>query len=239
MNTLLELNGLNAWYISGKNILNDFSMTIKKNTVIGLLGLNGAGKTTLMNVMCGLHEGYSSSVKFEGSEIQFRDNEFKKKRYIVFSEDDSLGYFTFDEYIRYVFKIYRKKFDKEETDRLVHMFNFESYRSVLMNSLSLGNRRKAFLITGFALKPELLLLDEPVNGLDFQSTEALYSMISEYRKYGSVLFSSHILESVTLTSDEVLILEDGHITKKFAGEEITSENIRNSLGFERDEDNNV
>ena len=239
MNKLLEINELNAWYSREKNILEKLDLEIKENTIIGLLGLNGAGKTTLMNVICGLHEGYSGTVKFRNNEISFRDNEFKKNRYIVFSEDDSLGYFTFDEYIRYVFKIYRKQYDKAEADHIVHMFNFESYRSEVMNSLSLGNRRKAFLITGFSLKPDLLLLDEPVNGLDFQSTEALYELISGYKKYGSILFSSHILESVTLTSDEILILEDGNISKKFTGEDITAENIRNSLRFEGDEDNNV
>ena len=106
-----------------------------------------------------------------------------------------------------------------------------------MKNLSLGNRRKAYLITAFALKPELLLLDEPVNGLDFQSTEALYAEISSYRKYGSILFSSHILESVTLTCDKVCILENGNISQTFSGKEITPENIRSVLSFEGDDKN--
>lgn len=237
MSSLFEIKNLNAWYTQGNNILKDLDMTIEENSVTGLLGLNGAGKTTLMNVICGIHPDYSStSLKFDGKETVFRDNEFKKRRYIVFSEDDSLGYFTFDEYIHYVFKTYKKNFDKNETDQLVQKFNFESYRSMMMNSLSMGNRRKAFLIAGFALKPDFLLLDEPVNGLDFQSTETLYELISGYRKYGSILFSSHVLESVTLTADNVLILEDGRISKTFSKEEITAENIRASLGTEGSEE---
>ena len=74
-------------------------------------------------------------------------------------------------------------------------------------------------------------------GLDFVSTEALYSLISGYKKYGTVLFSSHILESVTLTSDRVLVLENGVIAKTFTGDEINAENIRQSLGTEDNTDN--
>lgn len=177
------------------------------------------------------------SVMFMGSETNFRNNDFKKKRYVVFSEDDSLEYFTFDEYLKYVEKTYGKKTESTEVERLSAAFNFDSYRSVLMKNLSLGNKRKAYLITAFALKPELLLLDEPVNGLDFQSTEALYEQISSYRKYGSILFSSHILESVTLTCDKVCILENGNITRIFSDSQVTPENIRSVLSFEGDENN--
>ena len=104
----------------------------------------------------------------------------------------------------------------------------------LMKDLSTGNRKKAFLITAFALKPELLLLDEPADGLDFQSTEYLYRQIAGYKEYGTVLFSSHILESITLTSDRVMVLEDGQIGKIFEDGSINAENIREALRYEND-----
>ena len=105
---------------------------------------------------------------------------------------------------------------------------------MLLKDLSMGNRKKAFLITAFAIKPELLLLDEPVNGLDFQSTEFLYQLIAGYKKYGTVLFSSHILESITLTSDRVLVLEEGKIRQSFEHEEIDAVKIREALRYEND-----
>lgn len=236
MYDLLEINELEAWYSKNSYVLKKLSFVLEKNSVTGLLGLNGAGKTTLINVLCGLHEGYSMPyLKFEGNVANLRANDFKEKRYVVFSEDDSFGYFTFDEYIKYVFKAYGKKMDDNETERLVEKFNFKNYRSVMIKNLSLGNKRKAYLITAFALKPELLLLDEPVNGLDFQSTEALYEEISGYRKYGTILFSSHVLESVTLTCDKILILDEGHIAQTFTQTDITAENIRKFLRFEGDD----
>lgn len=233
MSELLEIRSLKAWYDPDKQVLKGLDLSLDENSVIGLIGLNGAGKTTLMNVLCGLHDGYEcSGIKMRGNETAFKDKSFKTKRYIVFSEDESFGYFNFDEYLEYVFGCYGKTSDEAYVNELVERFGFGEYRSVLIKDLSLGNRRKAYLITGFALKPDLLLLDEPVNGLDFTSTETLYSLIAGYKKFGTVLFSSHILESVTLTSDKVLVLENGVIAKTYTGDEITAEKIRASLGNE-------
>ena len=80
----------------------------------------------------------------------------------------------------------------------------------------------------------LLLLDEPANGLDFQSTEYLDRQISGDREYGTALFSSHILESITLTSDRVFVLEDGKIRQTFEGGQINAAGIREALHDEND-----
>ena len=228
---LLIIKNLNAWYDPDKKVLKDFSLDLGANEVVGLIGLNGAGKTTFLKVLTGLIKGYEVSEKtFNGKNIDFRKNAFKKSRYIVFAEDSSFQYFTFKEYLAYVSSAYKKQL--QDVDELIAGFHFEEYKDALLKDLSTGNQKKAFLITGFALRPELLLLDEPVNGLDFQSTEYLYSLIAGYKKYGTLLFSSHILESITLTSDRVLVLEDGHITKRFQGNEIQAEAIREALRYE-------
>ena len=159
----------------------------------------------------------------------FRHKAFKKERYIVFAEDHSFQFFTFREYISYVGASYGKRLSNSDIEELVCGFRFEEYTDVLLRELSMGNLKKAYLITAFALKPGLLLLDEPVNGLDFQSTEYLYQQISGYRQYGSILFSSHVLESICLTSDRVLVLEQGQIKKCFAGQEIEAGKIREAL----------
>ncbi|MCR5213066.1 MAG: ABC transporter ATP-binding protein [Eubacterium sp.] len=230
-NMLLEINSLNAWYNPDKKILKDFSLDLYENEVVGLIGLNGAGKTTFLKVLTGLLKGYDvTDKKYKGEKFEFRNNSFKKNRYMVFAEDRSFQYFTFREYLEYVSKAYGKKLMKVE--ELIKGFHFEEYENVLIKDLSTGNQKKVYLMAGFALAPELLLLDEPVNGLDFQSTEFLYSQIADYKKYGTLLFSSHILESITLTSDRVLVLENGRISKKFVGDEISPEIIREALQYE-------
>ena len=112
---------------------------------------------------------------------------------------------------------------------LVKGFHFENYTDVLLKELSTGNRKKAYLITAFALRLKLLLLDEPVNGLDFQRTQFLSHLMSGYREYGTILFSSHILESICLTSDRVLVLEHGRISRSFTGAAIAAGHIREVL----------
>lgn len=80
----------------------------------------------------------------------------------------------------------------------------------------------------------LLLLDEPANGLDFQSTEYLDRQISGDREYGTALFSSHILESITLTSGRVFVLKDGRIRQTFERGQIHAEDIREVQHDEND-----
>lgn len=225
---LLSLNNLSAWYATGHPVLSDFSLDVGTNEVVGLIGLNGAGKTTFIKTVAGLLSGYRlDSAAWDGHAFSFRDKAFKQNRYIVFAEDRSFQYFTFREYLAYVAASYGMPLPDVST--LVAGFHFEGYTDILLKELSTGNLKKAYLITAFALHPKLLLLDEPVNGLDFQSTEFLYQLMGGYKGYGAILFSSHILESICLTSDRVLVLEHGRISRNFTGKEIIAGNIREVL----------
>ncbi len=230
-NDLLTVQNLCAWYSEGKNVLSDFSLHLNRHEAVGLIGLNGAGKTTFLKTLSGLHETFRcDSITLHGRPVTFRVKNFKLCRYTVFAEDNSFQYFTFREYLSYVAAAY--KMELPDVSALVQGFHFEDFTDVLLKDLSTGNKKKAFLITAFGLKPELLLLDEPVNGLDFQSTEFLYQMIAGYKEVGTVLFSSHILESITLTSDRVLVLEDGQIRRTFEHGEINAAEIREALRYE-------
>lgn len=230
---ILELQNLSAWYSEGKDVLSGFSLQLRPHEVVGLIGLNGAGKTTFLKTLSGLHEGFRcDGIRLYSRPVSFRDKDFKLCRYTVFAEDNSFQYFTFREYLSYVAAAYKKKLP--DVSELVRGFHFEEYTDTLLKDLSTGSKKKAFLITAFALKPELLLLDEPVNGLDFQSTEYLYQLIAGYKEHGTVLFSSHILESITLTSDRVLVLEDGHIQRSFEGSQINADTIREALHDENE-----
>lgn len=225
---LLVLRNLTVWYTRNKPVLENFSMELGTNEIVGLIGLNGAGKTTLIKTLSGLLDSFRiENALWQEKVLMFRDREFKQNRYIVFAEDHSFQFFTFREYVSYVESCYGKQLT--DVDELIRGFQFEAYTDVLLRELSMGNLKKAYLITAFALKPALMILDEPVNGLDFQSTEYLYRRIEGYRQHGTILFSSHILESICLTSDRVLVLEQGQIKKSFAGKEIEAGKIREAL----------
>lgn len=225
MSTLLEIGGLGAWYDKAHPVLNDLSFSLGDHEVVGLIGLNGAGKTTLLNVLSGLHTDYTvQTARFRGQPLVFRDDAFKHQRYTVFAEDAAFGYFSFREYLAFAARAYAQPLPN--VDALVRGFHFADYAETPIRDLSTGNRKKAFIITAFALRPPLLLLDEPVNGLDFQSTEFLYTCMNNYRSQGTLLFSSHVLESITLTADRVLILENGRISQTFSSGEIDAQAIR-------------
>ena len=227
-NSLLTIRNLSAWYSEGRKVLANVSLELAEHEVIGLIGLNGAGKTTFIKTLSGLLDSFQvETAWWQGKPLIFRNRRFKKDRYTVFAEDHSFQFFTFHEYASYVAASYGNKLS--DIDELVHGFQFEEYTDVLLKELSTGNLKKAYLITAFALKPKLLILDEPVNGLDFQSTEYLYRQIGSYRQYGTVLFSSHILESICLTSDRVVVLEQGQIKRCFTGQEIEADKIREVL----------
>lgn len=227
----LHINGLDAWYHPEKKVLNELFLSLQMNEAVGLIGLNGAGKTTFIKAISGLHIGYSvKEAKWNGQNISFRDKSFKTERYTVFAEDESFQYFTFREYLSYVFSAYRKK--PIDVRELVQGFHFEKYENTLIKDLSTGNKKKVYLMTAFALSPKLLFMDEPVNGLDFQSTEYLYSLINDYKQFGTVLFSTHVLESVCMTADRVLVLENGAISRTFAKEQIDAEQIREALHYD-------
>lgn len=226
--TLLSIDHLNVWYTADHPVLSDFSLELKSNEIIGLIGMNGAGKTTFIKTLSGLLTGWHlDRAVWNGQPFSFRDKAFKQNRYIVFAEDRSFQYFTFQEYLAYAADSYG--IPLPDVSELIQGFHFEEFTHILLKELSTGNLKKVFLITAFALKPKLLLLDEPVNGLDFQSTEFLYHLITGYKQYGTLLFSSHILESICLTSDRVLVLNGGRISQTFVSGEITAENIREVL----------
>ena len=237
MSAALSIQNLNAWYTPKKPVLSGLSLELRSHESIGLIGLNGAGKTTLLNIFSGLHRNFhADALRSNEKPVSFRDKRFKRYRYTVFAEDHSFSFFTFREYLSYVFRAYKKQVPNVED--LIGGFGFEAYTDKLFGDLSMGNRKKAFLITAFALKPELLFLDEPVNGLDFSGTEFLYRLIKGYGAYGTLLFSSHILESITLTADRVLVLKEGQISRSFSSEEMDAEEIRRALGTAELENSN-
>lgn len=173
---LVSIRNLCAWYDREQRILSEFSLDLQAHETVGLIGLNGAGKTTFIRTLSGLHETFwAEHICYRDSTVSFRDAGFKKNHYTVFAEDDSFQYFTFREYLAYVMAAYQVKRTYEEAAALVKGFHFEECTDTLIRDLSTGNQKKVFLITAFVLCPALLLLDEPVNGMDFQSTEFLTS----------------------------------------------------------------
>jgi ABC-2 type transport system ATP-binding protein len=215
MNTtppVLSVTELTAWYQPDQPILREVNLEVPARTNVGLLGVNGAGKTTLLNCLCGVHERLRvGQVQHQGRLVGLRDKSFLAARYAVFTEHAGFRYWTFTAYLAFLAKAYARQMEPRAVDELVEGFAFGRYRDQTIGSLSTGNKKKAFLIAGLALRLPLLLLDEPVDGLDFESTEFLYDSVAAYREWGSVLMSSHIAESFSRCSDRLYVLRGGRL----------------------------
>lgn len=212
---MLTIEQIKIWYKPGTDIIKGVDLTLDAHSVTGFLGVNGAGKSTLIHTISDVHDRYSASrILFQGSPCGLHDSVFKKSRYTVFTDEQAFQYWNFQDYIAFVSKAYGKKTDPSYVDRLVAGFHFGPYVSQELKDLSTGNRKKAFLITGFSLQLPLLILDEPLDGLDFDSSEFLYLAINDYKQYGAVFMSSHIAESFEKTCDTLLVLDDGKITRE-------------------------
>ena len=210
----LNIKGLNVWYKKDKPIIKDTNLLVPNHSVVGLIGRNGAGKTTLLKALSSVfdHRQYAvETVTIEDKATSFHTNFYKSRTYTVFTENNSFLNWDFVHYFNFVCRLYHRKRDEKVLQDLISGFHFEEFLNTDIGSLSTGNKKKVFLITAFYLKPPLLILDEPFDGLDFDATEFLYGLLLQYKEEGSILMSSHIAESIVRVCDTAYSIDDGHL----------------------------
>lgn len=232
VNNLLDIKGLSAYYTKDKIVLNSCDFTIGQNEVVALVGSNGSGKTTFIKTIMDIHPKYEvSEIGFMGKGSDFKDPYFKENRIAVFSDDTAFRYWSFWEYTEFLHKIYGREIDEAYIKKLIDGFNFNKYEEYVLKDLSMGNAKKFYIIAALGLKLPFLVLDEPVDGLDFESTVFLYQELKKYKKYGSVFMSTHILESINEVADSYILLHNGKFSeKKQIVEKLSSDEIMKSFG---------
>ena len=130
-----------------------------------------------------------------------------------------------------MYKIYGREIDETYIESLMQGFNFNKYENYILKDLSMGNAKKFYIIAALGLKLPFLVLDEPVDGLDFESTVFLYQELKKYKTYGSVFMSTHILESINEVADSYILLHNGKFSeKKQIVEKLSSDEIMKSFG---------
>jgi ABC transporter related protein len=213
--TLFKVCNLKSWYEVQKNILDGCNFIINRNEIVALVGSNGSGKTTLIKTIMDIHHNFKvDEVEFLGKDSDFKDINFKKNRLAVFSDDTAFRYWSFWEYTEFLHKTYGKTMDRNYLEHLLEGFNFNKYEDYVLKDLSMGNRKKFYIISALGLRLPLLVLDEPVDGLDFESTVFLYEELRKYKEYGSIFMSTHILESINEVADSYVLLHNGKVSDK-------------------------
>lgn len=217
---VLEVTNLTKSYRAQAGIY-DLSFTIAKNSVVGLLGPNGAGKSTTLHCLVGILQQTSGSILLSG----FPHTEEAAKEIFGFLPDDlplpdSLR-------LREVLLLHRRlrpKFDDALADSLIDLVSLKEHAAKYIGEYSHGMRKKLQLVTALAHRPRLLILDEPMRGLDPESAILLRSVLKIFTAQGgATLYATHDLQSAETYCDQVIVLSAGRIIAQGSPAELINE----------------
>lgn len=204
---MIILNNLTYVYRKGVEALSNASASIGGGIYL-LLGENGAGKTTLLHVIAGLLYPSSGECLLDNSAISNRCPE-DMCRIFFLGDNMDFPFVSIDEMVK-CHAVFYPNFDAEMLRRNLDRFDMTGKEH--FNRLSLGNRHKAQLAYALSLRTEVLLFDEPANGLDIPSRLQLQTMIAECADPGqTVIISTHIISDLRNLYDGVLVLSRGRL----------------------------
>ncbi|MFW9896187.1 MAG: ABC transporter ATP-binding protein, partial [Candidatus Thorarchaeota archaeon] len=192
--------------------VNDISFNVRKGEVFGLLGPNGAGKTTTIKLLLGLLEPDEGEMSVFG--LNPERNEVEIKRRIGYVSEEPLIFKSLTPKDLFNFIASIRNLDKEQTTNLAkdYLENLEAleYYNQLIATLSHGNKQKLQIIAAILHEPDLLILDEPIAGLDAKSVRVVKTVLELHTQSGgSVLFSTHIMEIAQELCDRIGIINKG------------------------------
>lgn len=209
---MIEVNNLTKRY--GQHVaVDNISFEVKDGEILGFLGPNGAGKTTTMNIITGYISSTEGSVKINGYDIL--ENPEKAKKHIGYLPDvpPLYGDMTVFEYLKFVCDIKGvKKNEREDMlSKIFEVVKVEHVKNRLIKNLSKGYRQRVGLGQALVGFPEVIILDEPTNGLDPKQIIEMRDVIKDLSKSHTVILSSHILSEVSAVCDRVMIINKGKI----------------------------
>lgn len=203
---VVEIKNLTIEYPDVKAIDN-VSFSIDENDFLGIIGPNGAGKSTLFSCMLGLNEQYSGTILFFGKNIR----ESKKYlKYIGYVPQRPVFEKNFPATVREVVRMgLREKSNEGKVDKVLQDVWIHELRHKRIGELSGGQQQRVFIAKALVGDPKILILDEPVTGIDAQSTELFYGILKELNKNQkiTIIWSSHDLDAVNRLANKVACLD--------------------------------
>ncbi|MCI3197264.1 ABC transporter ATP-binding protein [Bacillus sp. HU-1818] len=221
MTYIVNINGLTKTF-QGKEVVSNVNMHIRKGEIYGFLGPNGAGKTTVMKML-------TSLVKPTGGEIEILGHKLTNTSYKVLGRIGSMiEYPIFYEKLTAQENLelhceYMGYHNKNSIQEVLGMVNLKNIEEKAVKTFSLGMKQRLGIARAIITKPELLILDEPINGLDpvgIKEIRHLFQVLS--KEYGmTLLISSHMLSEIEQIADTIGVIRDGRLL-----EEVSMDNIR-------------
>jgi ABC-2 type transport system ATP-binding protein len=201
--------------------VDDLTFSLHPGTVAGFLGPNGAGKTTTLRLLLGLAEPTAGEALVFGRRYRDLDEPARRIGAVLESNDFHPGR-SGRNHLRALAAA--SKIPPRRIDEVLALVELEDAADRRVRTYSLGMRQRLGLATALLGDPELLVLDEPANGLDPAGVHWLRRFLRRFAEQGrTVLVSSHMLAEATLTVDEVVIIERGHLVATGRLEELTQD----------------
>lgn len=207
-----------------KEAVKNLSFTAYKGEIFGLLGPNGAGKTTTLRMLATLIKPDSGDAFIEGKSVVSDCDAVRRRIGFLTSELKLEDFFTPD----YLFDFFGSLYGVDKTElanrkrKLFSRFGIDRFAEVKFGNLSTGMKQKVSLVVSIVHDPELVIFDEPTNGLDVITAKVVTDFLEELRAYGkTIILSTHIFSLVEKLCDRVGIIIDGRMVKLDTLENIT------------------
>lgn len=189
--------------------LNTINIEINKSEIIGLLGPNGAGKSTLMKSIVGALKIDEGQIIFEGKDI--REDEIATKKNMGFLPENNPLYndMYVKEYLNFVADLHR--ISKDRIEEVIELVGITPEKAKKIGQLSKGYKQRVGLAQAILHSPDLLILDEPTNGLDPNQIIEIRNVIKEIGNEKTVILSTHIMQEVEALCSRVILIHEGNI----------------------------
>ena len=202
---MIKVESLNFGYAPFRSVLSNISLTLERGHIHGLLGCNGIGKTTLLKLICGIIRPNSGSVRVDGMNPFDRKVEMFRELMIIPEEFD-LPNISLEQFARVTSPFY-PRFDMGQMRHYCEEFHVDPNEK--LHSMSMGQRKKAYISFALACNVQTLLLDEPTNGLDIPSKSVFRRLLAGYVDDSrTVVISTHQVADVEQLLDSIVVLDE-------------------------------
>ncbi len=211
---MIQIKNLSKTYNKSFVAVDNISMDIKPGTIVGFIGPNGAGKTTSLNMITGILKQDSGTITINNYDTL--TDSMKAKYEFGFVSDDPNSFLSLKgiEYLNFIADVYGidQKTREERIKYYAKELSLEDSLGDKITSYSHGMRQKIMVIGTLIHDPNVLILDEPLTGLDPHSSYVLKEIMKKRAEEGkAVLFSTHVLEVAEKLCDQIIIINHGHI----------------------------
>ncbi len=221
---MIQAQGLTKFYGEVRAI-HDLSFQVADGEIVGVLGLNGAGKSTLLQILSGALHATSGQVSIGGLDAAEQPDEVRRRIGFLPEEPPLYLEMTVEAYLRFVGRL--KGLDGATVDRrldeVCRSTAIEAVRHHVIATLSHGFRKRVGIAQAIINEPDLLILDEPISGLDPVQIVEMRDMIRGLRGRHTILLSSHILTEISQTCDRIMMLKAGKIVAAGTEEELVGQ----------------